>query len=115
MSDGAYGTRLAVVVDDAGADGRNRLAHRSRPNGEPWTVGDHDAAGLRLEPGVVDVPIQDFASPTADLGIERLADTEDAAQAADVVAAKIDVGGPREHAQRRRGRVPDRDLLLGQD
>ena len=102
---------VAPALDDSRLDTRERQAHRARADLERREVGDHDPAGLRLPPVVVDRETERLVSPDYGLGIERLADARDEAQRGKIEAARERRPRLHQHAQRRRRRVPDRDAL----
>jgi len=106
------GQDAAVVVEDGGLDALDRLAHRAGADGQPGAVGDEDAAGLRLEPGVVDVAAERPATPGDDLGVQGLAHAREVTKAREAQAREDLRRLAHEHAQRRGGRVPDVDLLF---
>ena len=71
---------FARAPHDGGLDARQRTAHRSRPDVHRREVRDHDAAGFRLPPVVVERPAERLDAPHDRFGIERLADAGEEAQ-----------------------------------
>ena len=92
---------------------------------DPGFVGDHarqrcdqDRARLGLPPRVDDraaAAADAVVVPHPGLGVDRLADRAEQAQAGEVVALEVAVAGAHERADRGRRRVVDRDLVLLHD
>ena len=111
--------RLAVPGDDVGDDAGQRARRRARHRGRgtrQWR--DHDGSGFGLPPGVDDrapLPADDPVIPHPGLGIDRLADGAQEAEARQVVAARELLAPLHERADGRRGGVEDRDPVVLDD
>jgi hypothetical protein len=111
--------RLAGGVDDVGfhAEERQRAGAglRRRRAGKRR---DHDAAGLRLPPGVDDraALLADHAVvPHPRFGVDRLADRAEQAQRGQIEAIRMLVAPPHERPQCGRRGVEDRDAVALDD
>ena len=111
--------RLAVLGDDLGDDARQRPRGRARDRGRRAGQGrDHDRAGLGLPPGVDDraaAAADDLVIPHPGLGVDRLADGAEQAEAREVVPPRELLAPLHERADGGRGRVEDRDPVVLDD
>ena len=111
--------RLAGLVEHLGVDAGERSRGRARlERGDSGQRRDEDVAGLRLPPRVhhrAAAAADDLPVPDPRLGIDRLADGAEQAQAREVAALRVLLAPFHERADRRRGRVADRDAVLLDD
>jgi hypothetical protein len=111
--------RVAGVVDHVGPDpgqGGHRGARLAGGHARQWA--DHDRAGLGLPPGVDHrgaVLADHMPVPDVGLRVDRLPDRTEDAQRRHVVLVRDLVALLHERADRGRGGVEDRHLLLGDD
>ena len=80
---------VGALAHDGRFDAGQRPAHRAGPDVHGGVVGDHDAAGLRLPPVVVERQAEGLLAPDDGLGVERLADAGQEAQ-----RRRVDSCGP---------------------
>ena len=106
------GFSLALRVDDAGLDAGERPAHGAGAYVHAGVVGDHDAAGLRLPPVVVERHADSLDAPLDGLRVEGLADGCGEAEVGEVERSGKLRAGLHEHADGRRGGVPDGDHVV---
>ncbi len=108
--------RLAVLGDDVRDDARQRAGRRPRHRRRGARQRrDHDRAGLGLPPGVHDrapTAADDLVIPHPRLGVDRLADRAQQAEARQVVTPRELLAPLHERPDRRRGRVEDRDPVV---
>ena len=109
-------TGLPRVADDLRHDARERLGATAGLGGDrTGERAHHDAAGFRLPPRVDDraaLAADHAVVPHPRFGIDPFADRAQQPQARQVVLRDVVVAPFDERANRRRGRVEDRDLVL---
>src|SRR4051812_17021666 len=106
---------VALLVDDSGLYARQRRAGRPRLHVlQPGQRGDEDRARLGLPPGVDNwaaLAADHVVVPEPGLRVDRLSDRAEEAQAGEVVLLRMLDAPLHARADRRRGRVEDRDLV----
>src|SRR4051812_47116905 len=106
---------VGLLVDDLRLDARQRRAGRPRLHVlQPGQRGDEDRARLGLPPGVDNwaaLAADHVVVPEPGLRVDRLSDRAEEAQAGEVVLLRMLDAPLHARADRRRGRVEDRDLV----
>src|SRR5208283_5701484 len=110
-----FDASVLLAAHDTRFDPRQRAPHRTRTNIHRGIIGDHDAAGFRLPPVIMNRQAKRFLPPHHGLGIERLADTREEPEVVKVVFTYHFRADFHHHAHRRRRRIPDGDFLVPQD
>ena len=115
----AVGHRVALLVDDFGADTGEGVHRRAGlAGGHAGQGADHDRAGLGLPPGVDDggaVATDDVAVPDVGLGVDGLTDRAEDAQRGQVAGVGDLAALLHERADRGGRGVEERDAVLLDD